>query len=82
MSCTHPDCKLFCFFLFSFAIVGGMWYATFDLLWILPLFHEKRALKGCFNQIMGLMKKIFGDYSSRELKAIYPIVDKIESMSE
>ena len=82
MSCTHPDCKLFCFFLFSFAIVSGMWYATFDLLWILPLFHEKRALKGCFNQIMGLMKKIFGDYSSRELKAIYPIVDKIEAMSE
>ena len=27
---------------------------------------------------MGLMKKIFGDYSSRELKSIYPIVDKIE----
>ena len=31
---------------------------------------------------MGLMKKIFGDYSSRELKAIYPIVDKIEAMAE
>ena len=30
---------------------------------------------------MGLMKKIFGDYSSRELKSIYPIVDKIESMA-
>jgi len=30
---------------------------------------------------MGLMQKIFGDYSSRELKSIYPIVDKIESMA-
>ncbi|WP_298025153.1 preprotein translocase subunit SecA, partial [uncultured Dysosmobacter sp.] len=31
---------------------------------------------------MGLMKKLFGDYSSRELKAIYPIVDKIEAMAD
>ena len=31
---------------------------------------------------MGLMKKIFGDYSSRELKSIYPIADKIESMAD
>ena len=31
---------------------------------------------------MGLLKKIFGDYSSRELKSIYPIVDKIESMAD
>ena len=31
---------------------------------------------------MGLMKNIFGDYSSRELKSIYPIVDKIESMAD
>ena len=31
---------------------------------------------------MGPMKKIFGDYSSRELKSIYPIVDKIESMAD
>ena len=31
---------------------------------------------------MGLMKKIFGDYSSRELKSIYPIVDKIGSMAD
>ena len=29
---------------------------------------------------MGLMKKLFGDYSSRELKSIYPIVDKIEAL--
>jgi len=34
-----------------------------------------------FQTIMGLMQKIFGDYSSRELKSIYPIVDKIESMA-
>ena len=31
---------------------------------------------------MGLLKALFGDYSSRELKAIYPIVDKIESMAD
>ena len=31
---------------------------------------------------MGLMKKIFGDYSSRELKSIYPIVDKIEALGD
>ena len=31
---------------------------------------------------MGLMQKIFGDYSSRELKSIYPIVDKIEAMAD
>ena len=29
---------------------------------------------------MGLMKKIFGSYSDRELKQIYPIVDKIEDL--
>ena len=31
---------------------------------------------------MGLMKTLFGDYSSRELKSIYPVVDKIESMAD
>ncbi len=31
---------------------------------------------------MGLLKSIFGDYSSRELKSIYPIVDKIEAMAD
>ncbi|MBQ9408579.1 MAG: preprotein translocase subunit SecA, partial [Clostridia bacterium] len=31
---------------------------------------------------MGLITKIFGTYSSRELKSIYPIADKIESMAE
>ena len=30
---------------------------------------------------MGLLQKIFGTYSERELKAIYPIVDKIEAMA-
>ena len=35
-----------------------------------------------FHTIMGLMKKLFGDYSSRELKSIYPIVDKIEALGE
>ena len=29
---------------------------------------------------MGIFEKLFGSYSDRELKKIYPIVDKIESM--
>ena len=29
---------------------------------------------------MGLMTKLFGTYSDRELKQIYPIVDKIEAL--
>mgnify|MGYP000781350674 FL=1 len=29
---------------------------------------------------MGLITKLFGTYSDRELKAIYPIVDKIEAL--
>ena len=31
---------------------------------------------------MGIFTKIFGTYSERELKSIYPIADKIESMAE
>ena len=31
---------------------------------------------------MGLIKSIFGTYSERELKHIYPIVDRIEALSE
>ncbi|MEG2175842.1 MAG: preprotein translocase subunit SecA, partial [Oscillibacter sp.] len=31
---------------------------------------------------MGLMKTLFGDYSSRELKSIYPIVDRIEALAD
>ncbi|MBO4853764.1 MAG: preprotein translocase subunit SecA [Oscillospiraceae bacterium] len=31
---------------------------------------------------MGLITKIFGTYSQRELKAIYPIADKIEAMAD
>ena len=31
---------------------------------------------------MGLISKIFGTYSERELKSIYPIVDKIEALEE
>ena len=31
---------------------------------------------------MGLFTKLFGTYSERELKSIYPIVDKIEAMAE
>jgi len=31
---------------------------------------------------MGLLKSLFGDHSSRELKAITPIVDKIEAMAD
>ena len=44
---------------------------------------QERAENGKdVSYIMGLMKKLFGDYSSRELKSIYPIVDKIEAMAD
>ena len=31
---------------------------------------------------MGLLKKIFGDYSSREIKRITPIKDKVLALDE
>ena len=31
---------------------------------------------------MGLIQKIFGTYSQRELKSIYPIADKIGALEE
>ena len=31
---------------------------------------------------MGLFTKLFGDSTSRELKSIYPIVDKIEALGD
>ena len=31
---------------------------------------------------MGLFKSLFGEGTSRELKAIYPIVDKIEALAD
>ncbi|MCR5825585.1 MAG: hypothetical protein K6G54_03365, partial [Oscillospiraceae bacterium] len=31
---------------------------------------------------MGLFTKLFGTYSERELKSIYPIVDRIEAMAD
>jgi len=31
---------------------------------------------------MGLMNKIFGDYSVKELKRIYPIADKVEALAD
>ena len=31
---------------------------------------------------MGLFTKVFGTYSQRELKSIYPIADKIEALEE
>jgi len=33
-------------------------------------------------EIMGLFSKIFGTYSERELKSIYPVVDRIEAMAD
>ena len=31
---------------------------------------------------MGLFTKVFGTYSQRELKSIYPIVDKITALED
>ena len=47
----------------------------------LPFLRKDCTRKDVY-KIMGLFKSIFGDYSSRELKAIYPIVDRIEAMAE
>ena len=46
-----------------------------------PFLRKKPYRKGRFNT-MGLFKSLFGDASSRELKSIYPIVDKIEAMAD
>ena len=47
-----------------------------------PLSQAAEQYERKFQSIMGLMQKIFGDYSSRELKSIYPIADKIEAMAD
>ena len=36
--------------------------------------------RGGLRIIMGLFDKLFGSYSDRELKRIYPIADKIEAL--
>ena len=59
-----------------------MWYANFVLVCTIPVFRKNRDLERMFHTTMGLMKKLFGDYSSRELKSIYPIVDKIDALAE
>ena len=33
-------------------------------------------------EYMGLFTKVFGTYSQRELKSIYPIVDKITALED
>ena len=40
--------------------------------------HEFFSQKG--SKYMGLITKIFGTYSERELKSIWPIVHQIEGM--
>ena len=61
-----------------------LWAAMFPLI-LYGIFSSRPepggSVKGCFKP-MGLFKSIFGDYSSRELKSIYPIVDKIEALSD
>ena len=42
--------------------------------------HEFFSQKG--SKYMGLITKIFGTYSERELKSIWPIVHKIEGMED
>ena len=45
------------------------------------LFGTQQRTRGVFN-IMSLLTKIFGTNSQRELKSIYPIVDKIEALED
>ena len=39
-------------------------------------------MEGWLEVIMGLFEKVFGTHSEKELKKIYPIVDKIEALDE
>ena len=93
LKCALLFVNFFHIFPFFFAIPGQLWYATFAFLWSKAPFHIKECHFSFLSQeraengkdvlpLMGLMKKIFGDYSSRELKSIYPIVDKIEAMAD
>src|SRR5574344_903365 len=57
-------------------------YYGYSYFYVIPLSLDERRIGKDVSNTMGLMKKLFGDYSSRELKAIYPIVDKIEAMAD
>ena len=52
-------------------------YYGYSYFYVIPLSLDESRIGKDVSNIMGLMKKLFGDYSSRELKSIYPIVDKI-----
>ena len=52
------------------------------MLTFLPFLRKEQDFGKDVYNTMGLMKKIFGDYSSRELKSIYPIADKIEALGD
>jgi len=49
------------------------------------ILEEKRGLPlwagGKWRSAMGVMTKIFGSYSDRELKRVYPIADKVEALA-
>src|SRR5574344_694653 len=57
-------------------------YYGYSYFYVIPLSLDERRIGKDVSNIMGLMKKLFGDYSSRELKSIYPSVDKIEAMAD
>ena len=57
-------------------------YYGYSYFYVIPLSLDESRIGKDVSNIMGLMKKLFGDYSSRELKSIYPIVDKIEAMAD
>jgi len=48
----------------------------------LPFLRKEQDFGKDVYNTMGFMKKIFGDYSSRELKSIYPLADKIEALGD
>ena len=64
---------------FFICIAGGgvVYYIGICIFWCFAPFLSAER-----NQTMGLIQKIFGTYSQRELKSIYPIADKIEALED
>ena len=64
-------------FFICIAAGGVVYYIGICIFWCFAPFLSAER-----NQTMGLIQKIFGTYSQRELKSIYPIADKIEALED
>ena len=64
-------------FFICIAGTGVVYYIGICIFWCSAPSYSRKESK-----TMGLIQKIFGTYSERELKSIYPIADKIEALEE